>query len=221
MSIKDRLSQVKASLPGDVTLVAVSKTYPAETIQEAYDAGQRDFGESRPQELSAKWQALPKDIKWHMIGHLQTNKVKYIAPFVHMIHSVDSERLLGVINTEAVKNGRIIDVLLEAHIAREENKHGWSPEELRSFVSGLRAAAYPGVRFRGVMGIASFTDDNSVIESEFSELKNIFDELRRIFGNDFDTLSMGMSGDYPLAIRHGSTAVRVGSFIFGERDYNK
>ena len=170
--------------------------------------------------MVAKWQALPKDIEWHMIGHLQTNKVKYIAPFVRLIHSVDSERLLGVINTEAIKNNRVIDILLEVRIAQEDSKHGWEQDELKRFTNNIRTASYPGVRFRGLMGVATFTDDLAVVEKEFSTLDALFQELRTVFGSDFDTLSMGMSGDYRLAIQHGSTMVRIGSLIFGARNYN-
>ena len=187
---------------------------------EAYNAGQRIFGENRPQEMVAKWQVLPKDIKWHMIGHLQTNKVKYIAPFVSLIHSVDSEKLLGIINSEALKNNRTIDVLFEIHIAREESKHGWTPEDLHSFISTMKATDYPGIRFRGIMGVATFTEDVSIVEQEFSMLESYFQEYRTTFGNDFDILSMGMSGDYQIAVKHGSTMVRIGSLIFGARNYN-
>ena len=220
MSVKEQLFKLNKELPSNVTLVAVSKTYPPETIMEAYEAGQRIFGENKPQEMVAKWQTLPKDIEWHMIGHLQTNKVKYIAPFVSLIHSVDSEKLLGVINSEAIKNNRIIDILFEIHVAKEESKHGWNPEDLNSFIRDMKVTDYPGIRFRGVMGIATFTDDVSVIEQEFSTLESYFKEYRTIFGNDFDTLSMGMSGDYNLAVKHGSTMVRIGSMIFGARNYN-
>lgn len=221
MDVGSRIKQLHASLPDNVTLVAVSKTYPAEVVQLAYDAGQRVFGENRPQELKAKYEALPKDIEWHMIGHLQTNKVKYIAPFVQLIHSVDSERLLEVIEKEAAKNDRILDVLLEVYIAREETKHGWDAQELSAFMRDTDlAAAYPHVRFRGLMGIASLTDDREQIRGEFSSLRDLYTELKaEKCGTDFDTLSMGMTSDYDIAIECGSNMVRIGSMIFGARDY--
>lgn len=201
MAIKDKLAELKASLPAGVRLVAVSKTYPAEVVREAYDAGQRLFGENRPQEMDAKRQQLPADIEWHMIGHLQTNKVKLIAPYVSMIHSVDSAKLLGVINEQALKNNRVIDVLFEVHVAREESKHGWNEGELIAYLRGGEYRQMQGVRFRGLMGVATFTDDGSVVRDEFMRLNGLFDRLRHdFFGRDFDTLSMGMSGDYLQAI---------------------
>lgn len=218
-SIAFRLSHVRASLPEGVTLVAVSKTHPAEAIREAYDAGQRIFGESRPQELRAKYEALPRDIEWHMIGHLQTNKVKYIAPFVALIHSVDSERLVEAIRREAAKCGRTIDILLEIHVAAEQTKTGWDFGELLQYVRTEAFARMPEIRVRGVMGIATHTDDEQVVRRDFEELRRCFELLRPYFGARFDTLSMGMSHDYPLAVACGATAVRVGSLIFGERDY--
>ena len=218
-TIAYRLSHVHASLPEGVTLVAVSKTHPAEAIREAYDAGQRIFGESRPQELRAKYEALPRDIEWHMIGHLQTNKVKYIAPFVALIHSVDSERLVEAIRHEAAKCGRTIDILLEIRVAAEETKTGWDFGELLQYVRTEAFARMPEIRVRGVMGIATNTDDERVVRRDFEELKRCFDLLRPYFGVYFDTLSMGMSHDYPLAVACGATTVRVGSLIFGERDY--
>lgn len=221
MSVSEQLARVRASLPEGVRLVAVSKTHPAEAIREAYEAGQRLFGESRPQELRAKYEELPKDIEWHMIGHLQTNKVKYIAPFVQMIESVDSARLAEALQREADKCGRRLDILLEIHVADEETKSGWEPDELREYLASEPFAAMPALRVRGVMGIATNTDDEEVIRRDFLALKSLFDELRPRFGADFDTLSMGMSHDYPLAVACGSTLVRVGSLIFGERDYSK
>ncbi|MDE5622089.1 MAG: YggS family pyridoxal phosphate-dependent enzyme [Alistipes sp.] len=218
-SIAFRLSHVRASLPEGVTLVAVSKTHPAEAIREAYDAGQRIFGESRPQELRAKYEALPRDIEWHMIGHLQTNKVKYVAPFVALIHSVDSERLVEAIRREAAKCGRTIDILLEIHVAAEQTKTGWDFGELLQYVRMEAFARMPEIRVRGVMGIATHTDDEQVVRRDFEELRRCFELLRPYFGARFDTLSMGMSHDYPLAVACGATAVRVGSLIFGERDY--
>lgn len=219
--VTSQLTLVRESLPEGVTLVAVSKTHPAELIREAYDAGQRVFGESRPQELREKYEALPRDIEWHMIGHLQTNKVKYIAPFVALIHSVDSARLVEAIQMQAAKCGRVIDILLEIHVAEEETKSGWAPDELRAYLAGEPFAQLPNVRVRGVMGIATNTDDEAVVRRDFETLKGLFEELRPRFGEAFDTLSMGMSHDYRLAVACGATMVRVGSLIFGERDYSK
>ena len=220
MSIESQLSAVRRSLPEGVTLVAVSKTHPAAAIREAYDAGQRIFGESRPQELREKYEALPRDIEWHMIGHLQTNKVKYIAPFVALIHSVDSARLAEAIQKEAAKCGRVIDILLEIHVAREETKSGWAFDELEAWIATSPFAALPDVRVRGVMGIATNTDDETVVRRDFEELRRCFERLKPHFGPAFDTLSMGMSHDYPLAVACGATMVRVGTLIFGERDYS-
>ena len=221
MSVKSQLERVRATLPEGVTLVAVSKTHPIEAIVEAYEAGQRVFGESRPQELRAKYEALPHDIEWHMIGHLQTNKIKYIAPFVAMIHSVDSERLAEAIQVQAAKCNRTIDVLLEIHVAEEESKSGWAIEDLRAAVASGLFERLPNVRVRGVMGIATNTDDTERIVSDFVQLRIYKEELAAHFGEQFDTLSMGMSDDYPTAIAAGSTMVRIGSTIFGERDYSK
>ena len=219
-SIACQLSFVRSTLPEGVKLVAVSKTHPAEAIRAAYDAGHRVFGESRPQELREKHEALPKDIEWHMIGHLQTNKVKLIAPYVSMIHSVDSAKLLGVINEQALKNNRVIDVLFEVHVAREESKHGWNEGELIAYLRGGEYRQMQGVRFRGLMGVATFTDDGSVVRDEFMRLNGLFSRLRHdFFGRDFDTLSMGMSGDYLQAIACGGNMVRIGSLIFGARNY--
>ena len=219
--IASQLALVRQSLPAGVTLVAVSKTHPAEAIRTAYGAGQRIFGESRPQELRAKYEALPKDIVWHMIGHLQTNKIKYIAPFIALIESVDSARLAEAIQKEAVKCGRVIDILLEIHVAAEETKTGWNLDELRAYLAADPFAGMPNLRVRGVMGIATNTDDETVVRRDFEELRRCFEELRPKFGPAFDTLSMGMSHDYPLAVACGSTMVRVGSLIFGERDYSR
>jgi pyridoxal phosphate enzyme (YggS family) len=221
MSVKSQLERVRVTLPDGVTLVAVSKTHPIEAIKEAYEAGQRVFGESRPQELRAKYEALPHDIEWHMIGHLQTNKIKYIAPFVAMIHSVDSERLAEAIQVQAAKCNRTIDVLLEIHVAEEESKSGWAIEDLRAAVASGLFERLPNVRVRGVMGIATNTDDAERIVSDFVQLRIYKEELAAHFGEQFDTLSMGMSDDYPTAIAAGSTMVRIGSTIFGERDYSK
>ena len=221
MSVKSQLERVRVTLPEGVTLVAVSKTHPVEAIAEAYEAGQRVFGESRPQELRAKYEALPRDIEWHMIGHLQTNKVKYIAPFVTLIHSVDSERLAEAIQVQAAKCGRTIDVLLEIHVAAEESKSGWAIDDLRTAVASGLFERLPNVRVRGVMGIATNTDDMERVSADFVQLRIYKEELAPYFGEQFDTLSMGMSDDYPTAIAAGSTMVRIGSTIFGERDYSK
>lgn len=219
MSIQSQIAELQQTLPKGVTLVAVSKMQPIESLREAYEAGQRIFGESRPQEMCAKREQMPEDCRWHMIGHLQTNKVKYIAPFVEMIHSVDSLRLLDSINREAMKCGRRIDILLEVHLATEESKSGFSVEELREVIAteDIKDLAY--IRVRGLMTIASNTDDEAVVAGEFKQLKSLFDELQPEFGKHFDTLSMGMTSDYPLAIECGSTMVRIGSQIFGERNY--
>lgn len=220
MSVATQIAAVRASLPEGVRLVAVSKTHPAEAIEAAYAAGQRLFGESRPQEMRQKYELLPKDIEWHMIGHLQTNKIKYIAPFVALVESVDSARLCEALQKEAAKCGRVLDILLELHVAREETKTGWAPEELMAYVASGAFAEFPNLRVRGVMGIASNTDDEAVVRGDFEALKRAFDALKPAFDASFDTLSMGMSDDYPLAVACGSTSVRVGSLIFGERDYS-
>ena len=219
MSIAYQLSFVRGTLPEYVTLVAVSKTHPAGAIREAYDAGHRIFGESRPQELREKYDVLPKDIEWHMIGHLQTNKVKYIAPFVSLIHSVDSARLAEAIQREAAKCGRTLEILLEIHVAEEETKTGWNMAELMEYVRTAPFARMPDVCVRGVMGIATNTDDGTAIRRDFMELKRCFELLQPYFGPRFDTLSMGMSHDLEAAIAEGATLVRVGTAIFGERNY--
>lgn len=219
MSVTTQLEAVRRTLPDGVQLVAVSKTHPAEAIREAYAAGQRLFGESRPQELHAKYEALPRDIRWHMIGHLQTNKVRLIAPFVAMIESVDSARLSETIQHEAARCGRTIDVLLELHVAREQSKTGWDPAELADYIATGAFGRMPNLRVRGLMGIASHTDDEAVVRRDFEALRAAFLQLQPRFGEAFDTLSMGMSDDYPLAVACGSTSVRIGSRIFGERFY--
>ena len=222
MSISQNIVQLKASLPANVTLVAVSKFHPAETLMEAYNAGQRVFGESRAQELTAKQKVLPGDIEWHFIGPLQSNKVKDIAPFIHTIHSIDSLKLLQEVNKQALKNSRVIRVLLEIHVAQEETKHGLSPNECRELLQNEQLAELRNIQICGLMGMATYTDDTTLIEQEFHTLHELFSELKSIYfkGNDnFAVLSMGMSHDYPIAIRQGSTMIRVGTSIFGEREY--
>ena len=219
MSIKSEIERLRGELPEGVKLLAVSKFHPIEALQEAYDAGQRAFGESRPQELKQKQALLPNDIEWHMIGHLQTNKIKYIAPYVHLIESLDSERLAEAIDKEAAKCGRTIDCLLEIHITAEESKSGWDYAELLAFVRAGGFERLPNIRIRGVMGMATFTDDESVVRADFQRLAACKAELAQYFGDEFDTLSMGMSDDYPIAIEYGSTEVRIGSTIFGAREY--
>lgn len=221
-TVAQRLNEVKSTLPATgVQLVAVSKFHPAETIREAYDAGHRCFGESRAQELQQKYDQLPHDIEWHFIGHLQTNKVKYIIPYVAMIHSVDSPRILDEIERQAARVDRVVDCLLEVHVAQEETKFGFSPDECVKFLASLVADTYPHIRFRGIMGMASNTDDEAQVRAEFAQLKQLFDTVRGVMAgnNQFDTLSMGMSLDYRMAIEQGSTMVRIGTTIFGEREY--
>ena len=222
MSIKTNLQQIKDTLPQEVTLVAVSKTKPIEDLQEAYDAGQRIFGENKVQELREKQPVLPKDIEWHMIGHMQTNKVKYIAPYISLIHGVESFKLLEEINKQAQKNNRIINVLLQFHIAIESTKFGLQIDEARDILKSDEFQALENIEVVGVMGMASFVDNESQIRQEFQSLKQIFDSLKSEFFENspsFNTISMGMSGDYQLAIEEGSTMVRVGSSIFGARNY--
>lgn len=220
MNIKERLHRILATLPDGVKLVAVSKFHPAEAVEEAYNAGQRIFGESRPQEMAAKAKVLPKDIEWVMIGHLQTNKVKMIAPFVSLVTSADSERLIEEIEKQAAKNERTIDILLEVHIADEESKSGWSLSELREYLASGALERMEHIRVRGVMTIATNTDDEAIIRRDFNNIRAIFEELKPRFGEAFDTLSIGMSDDYPIALEYGSTMVRIGTAIFGHRVYN-
>ncbi|MBE6220745.1 MAG: YggS family pyridoxal phosphate-dependent enzyme [Rikenellaceae bacterium] len=219
MSIASEILRLRESLPQGVRLLAVSKFHPVEALQQAYDAGQRAFGESRPQELKAKHEVLHSDIEWVMIGHLQTNKVKYIAPFVSLIESLDSERLAEEINRQAEKCGRRIDCLLEIHVTSEQTKSGWDYDELLSFVQSGGFDRYPNIRLRGVMGMATFTDDEQVVRADFERLAACKRELAEYFGEQFDMLSMGMSDDYPIALEYGSTEVRIGSTIFGAREY--
>jgi len=208
------LKQLKDDVPAAVTVVAVSKTKPIDAIQQAYEAGHLDFGENKVQELCQKHETLPKDIRWHMIGHLQRNKVKYIAPFVHLIHGVDSERLLNEINKQGAKNNRVIDVLLQIHIAEESTKFGFSYAEAEAILS--KAKTLENVRITGLMGMASYTDNNAQLTSEFSGLQDFYNKLQA--SNNWTTLSMGMSNDYKLAVSLGSTMIRVGSLIFGSRN---
>ena len=219
MSIKTEIERLHSELPEGVKLLAVSKFHPVEALEQAYQAGQRAFGESRPQELKQKAEVLPRDIEWHMIGHLQTNKVKYIAPFVTLIESLDSERLAAEINRQAERCGRVIDCLLEIHVTDEDSKSGWAYDDLLTFVREGGFAAYPNIRIRGVMGMATFTDDESVVRHDFERLATCKAELAEYFGEEFDTLSMGMSDDYRLALEYGTTEVRIGSTIFGARQY--
>lgn len=228
--ISDKINRLYSELPATVRLVAVSKFHPFEAIEEAYAAGQRIFAESRPQELQAKVRRLEEiraergepdymaDIEWHFIGHLQTNKLKMVLPYVSLVQSVDSVRLLEAIQSWGAANGKTIDILLEPHVAAEETKQGFSPEEIYEIMS--RAGRYPNVRFRGIMGMATFTEDEAVIRSDFAALRSVFDTCRSRFPSacaDFTELSIGMSDDYPLAVEYGSTMVRIGSMIFGER----
>ncbi|GAB7086191.1 YggS family pyridoxal phosphate-dependent enzyme [Marinifilum fragile] len=223
MSIPQKIEEIKNSIPDNVTLVAVSKTKPNEAIMEAYDSGYRVFGENKPQELTRKFEELPKDIVWHMIGHLQTNKVKYIAPFVSLIHAVDSLKLLKEINKQALKNNRVIDCLMQFHIADEDTKFGLDLNDAERIINSEEYQNMQNVRIVGVMGMATYTDDEKQIRSEFGNLKSIYSELKSKFFPDeesFKEISMGMSGDYKLAIEEGSTMIRVGSTIFGARDYS-
>ncbi len=223
MEIAENLRKVKRELKDGICLVAVSKTKPNSDILEAYEVGQRVFGENKVQELVEKQAELPKDIEWHFIGHLQTNKVKYIAPFISLIHGVDSLKLLKTIDKEGRKNNRKISCLLQFHIAEEETKFGLDLDEARELLTSADFAGLEFVDIRGVMGMATYTDDENQIRKEFKQLKNIFDQLKsEFFGSQdsFSEISMGMSGDYLLAAEEGSTMVRVGSSIFGERRYH-
>lgn len=218
--IKDNLDSIRKNIPENVTLVAVSKTKPVEALQEVYNADQRHFGENKVQEMTEKWELLPKDIKWHLIGHLQTNKVKYIAPYVHLIHSVDSFKLLKEIDKEAKKNNRVIDCLLQFHIAQEETKFGLDFEEAKELIEHPEFIDLHNIHIVGVMGMASFTEDEKTVRKEFQQLEEYFQLLKSYyftFNEDFREISMGMSGDYQLAIEESSTMVRVGSSIFGTR----
>lgn len=223
-NIKERLDEITGILPQGIRLVAVSKTKPIGDIQEAYDWGQRIFGENKVQELADKYEALPKDIEWHMIGHLQTNKVKYIASFVSLIHAVDSLKLLEVINQEGQKYNRIINCLLQFHIATEDTKFGLDYNEAVELLESAQYATMQNIRIAGVMGMATYTDDIHRVRAEFHYLHEIFSRLKQSYfsaGETFKELSMGMSGDYEIAVEEGSTLVRIGSSIFGERNYSK
>lgn len=220
MSIKNNLLEIKATLPDNVTLVAVSKTKPVSDLMEAYEAGQRVFGENKIQEMAEKFEQMPKDIEWHMIGHVQTNKVKFMASFVSLVHGVDSLRLLEEINKQALKNNRVIDCLLQVHIAEEETKFGLSESELNELLQSESFSQLKNIKIKGLMGMATFTHNQNQIEKEFKHLKSVFDRLSQTQKTDnyeMKILSMGMSGDYQLAIECGSTMVRIGSSIFGTR----
>jgi pyridoxal phosphate enzyme (YggS family) len=217
--ISEKYLQLKSSLPPYVRLIAVSKTHPVESIVTVYQLGHRDFGENKVQELVEKYEQLPKDIYWHIIGHLQTNKVKYIASFIHLIHSVDSLKLLTEINKQAQKNNRIIDCLLQVYIAKEETKFGFEAEEIIKLFQNDGLNQFPFVRVRGLMGMATNTDNTEIVLNEFSSLNSLFKQITQMINpqDDFNILSMGMSNDYQLAIDQGSNMVRIGSTIFGSR----
>lgn len=220
--ISENLSAIKSTIPSNVELIAVSKTKPVSELKECYDAGQRIFGENKALEMRDKHEQLPKDIQWHFIGHLQTNKIKYIAPFVSLIHSIDSFSLLEAVNKEAVKHGRTLDCLLQFHIAQEDTKFGLSLEEAENILQSNEYQGFKNIRICGVMGMATFTDDIEQVRNEFKTLKTIFDALKERHFKDadfFKEISMGMSDDYPIAIEEGSTMVRIGSKIFGARNY--
>ena len=222
MSIKQNLSQIKSTLPEHVTLVAVSKTKPVSDLLEAYNAGQRIFGENKIQEMAEKQEAMPKDIEWHMIGHVQKNKVKYIASFVRLIHGVDNYKLLEEINKQAIKHHRIIDCLFQIKIASEDSKFGMSKNDASEIIESKSFTTLKNINIIGVMGMSTFTENQSQIKKEFTFLKNIFNELKshKTFNFNLEIISMGMSGDYQLAIDCGSNMIRVGSSIFGERNYS-
>ena len=217
--IGERITTLRAALPQGVTLIAVSKYHPVEAVQAAYDAGQRDFGESKAQDLKVKHEQLPKDINWHFIGHLQSNKVKYIAPFVHLVHSIDSYKLLNEVNRQGEKAGRRIPCLLQIHIAQEETKFGFTPQECKEMLAMGEWRNLENIELRGVMCMASNTDDTKQIEEEFTTVQRLFNEIKERFFADnerFNIISAGMSDDYPIAIEHGSTHIRLGSSIFCE-----
>lgn len=224
MANKDVIQEILSLIPASVRLVAVSKTRTPDEIIEVYNEGIKDFGENKVQELSTKQPLLPSDIRWHQIGHLQTNKVKYIAPFVHLIHSVDSIKLLKEINTQALKNDRVIDCLLQIYIAKEETKFGLSDQEAIELIEDFNNSEMKNVRLVGVMGIATYTENEKTVRKEFKSLKQTFDQMKDLyFKNDeaFREISMGMTSDYRIAVEEGSTIVRIGTAIFGTRDYSK
>ena len=219
MSIAQNLYHIKSQLPAHVTLVAVSKTKPVSDLMEAYQAGQRCFGENKIQEMTDKWEQMPKDIEWHMIGHVQTNKVKFMAEYVSLIHGVDSLKLLQEINKQALKHNRKIDCLLQIYIANEETKFGLDEKELNELIASKEFKELQNIQIIGLMGMATFTENQNQIKAEFKHLKTIFDTINNQENLKLETLSMGMSGDYELAIEFGSTMVRIGSSIFGNRNY--
>jgi len=215
--VSDKIEKIKKTLPVGIELIAVSKTKPLEMIQQAMESGHLDYGENKVQEMVHKYESLTKDIRWHMIGHLQRNKVKYIAPFVHLIHGADSKKLIDEINKQGIKNKKTINCLLQFHIASESTKFGFSIEEIRELIVSKHCLNWENINIRGVMGMATFTDNKNQVKDEFGLLKNYFDELKPVFGENFKTLSMGMSGDYLEAISKGSNMIRIGSDIFGIR----
>jgi len=224
MNLRENLSSILSGLPSHVKLVAVSKTHPVETISEIYKAGQKIFGENKVQELINKQPLLPADIEWHMIGHLQTNKVKFIIPFVSLIHGVDSFKLLQSINKEALKINRTVNCLLQLHIAKEETKFGFSLEEIKNILASGEFKELKNINIVGLMGMATFTNDEEMIRSEFKYLASCFKEIKKIYFNDhhdFKEISMGMSDDFRIAVEEGSTMVRIGTAIFGKREYLK
>jgi pyridoxal phosphate enzyme (YggS family) len=222
MSVAQNIAELRRGIPANVTLIAVSKTQPNSKIQEAYDAEQRIFGENKVQELVPKFEALPKDIEWHLIGHLQSNKVKYIAPFVHLIHSIDSFKLLQEVDKQASKINRRLNCLLQVHIAQEETKFGFSENEIVELLQSKAFESLKNIQIQGLMGMATFTENTDQVRSEFKSLKTLFEKLRSMnLPSQFElkNLSMGMSGDYKIAIEEGSTMIRVGTALFGERNY--
>jgi len=222
MTISENLLKIKSNLPEDVTLVAVSKTKPVTDIMEAYDTGHRVFGENKIQEMVSKHEEMPKNIEWHMIGHIQRNKVKYMASFVSLIHAVDSLRLLNEINKQALKNNRIINCLLQIKIASEENKFGLTEDEVKILLASDDFKAFHNIKIVGLMGMATFTNDKEQLQKEFGILKHLFNNLSNLKGDNLNlkTLSIGMSDDYSIAINNGSTMIRIGSSIFGKRNYS-
>lgn len=217
--IAEALQTLRSALPADVRLVAVSKFHPVERLMEAYNAGQRLFGENRPQELAAKAPQMPADVEWHFIGHLQTNKLKLVLPYVTMVQSVDSMHLLEAINNWCTANNRAIDILLELHLGAEETKSGFTEEEILSIIGDGVPTPFMNVRIRGLMGMATNTEDMEVVERDFIRIENLFNKIKALGVPGFDQLSIGMSGDWPLAVRHGATMVRIGTDIFGPREY--